>query len=311
MDVKSLKEVDEEAQAQVDEGQYIFAFLPMAVVKCAIELQILDVFESHGGAMTLPELSAALGCSPSVLSCVMRYLIHRGIFKQKCTSQESPICYVQMALSPLLTKRQALTNGALAFESAHEEDIWDYGFENPAQSKLFNDGMACSARWAMSAIIDHYPQAFKGISSLVDVGGGNGTALHTVVKSCPWIHGINFDLSHVVSATTPCNGLEHLVLHDWSDDECFQILKKCQEAIPKDTGKVIIAEVVIRKGGEDEFTDARLAYDMAMLAHTEKEKERTFKEWEYVLNAAGFNRYVVKHIEGAIISVIEAYPRVL
>nr|QAX90926.1 caffeic acid O-methyltransferase [Catalpa bungei]QAX90947.1 caffeic acid O-methyltransferase [Catalpa bungei] len=345
---KSLKEVDEEAQAQVDIWQYIFGFAPMAVVKCAIELQIPDVLESHGGAMTLPELSAALGCSPSVLSRIMRYLIHRGIFKQKPTSQESQICYIQTPLSRLLLKNsmaafilmesnpvmlapwhnlktRALTNGASAFKAANGADFWDYGSENPGYSKLFNDGMACHAKLAISNIVNHYPEAFKGIGSLLDVGGGNGTALRTLVKSCPWIRGINFDLPHVVSIAPPCDGIGHvggdmfemvpkadaaflmLVLHDWSDDECIQILRNCREAIPTDTGKVIIAEVVVEEREEDKVTDAHLALDMAILVHTEKGKERTIKEWEYVVYAAGFTKYTIKHIEGEIISVIEAY----
>ncbi|KAI3447909.1 hypothetical protein Pfo_004574 [Paulownia fortunei] len=351
MEVKSIREVDEEAQAQLDIWEYVFAFTPMAVVKCAIELQIADVLESHGGAMTHPELSAALGCSPSVLHRIMRYLMHRGIFKQTLTGQESSICYIQTPLSRLLMKNggnsmaalvllesspvmlapwhrlssRALTNGASAFEAAHGEDVWEYASANPAHSKLINDAMACHARLAMSAIVDHYPDAFKGIGSLVDVGGGDGTTLRTLVKACPWIRGINFDLPHVVSAAPPCDGIEHVdgnmfeiipkadaaflmwVLHDWSDDECIHILRKCREAIPKDTGKVIISEAVIKEGEEDKYTDVRLALDMVMLAHTEKGKERTMEEWEYVVNAAGFTRYTVKHID-AIISVIEAYP---
>lgn len=71
-------------------------------------------------------------------------------------------------------------------------------------------------------------------------------------------------------------------------------------------GKVMIAEIVIRDE-EDEYSDVRLALDMVMFAHTEKGKERTFEEWEYVLKQAGFSRFTVKNID-AIISVIEAYP---
>nr|QAX90934.1 caffeic acid O-methyltransferase [Catalpa bungei]QAX90956.1 caffeic acid O-methyltransferase [Catalpa bungei] len=317
--IKPIKEVEEEGQAQVDIWEYIFAFIPMAVVKCAIELQIPDVLESHGGAMTLPELSAALGCSPSILSRIMRYLTHRGIFKQKLTSQ---ICYTQTPLSRLLMKNgantmaalvllesspvmlapwhnlrtRALTNGDSAFEAAHGGDVWDFATENPAHSKLINDAMACHAKRAIPTIVNRYPEVFKEISSLVDVGGGNGTALRTLVKYCPWIHGINFDLPHVVAVAPSCDGVEHVggnmfemvpkadaaflmwVLHDWSDNECIQILTKCREAIPKDTGKVIIAEAIIEEGEEDKFIDVRLALDMVMLAHTEKGKERTIKE---------------------------------
>ncbi|XP_011092949.1 (RS)-norcoclaurine 6-O-methyltransferase-like [Sesamum indicum] len=350
MEMKSFK-VDEEANAQLDMWKYVLGFTPMALVKCAIELQIADVLESHGGAMTLSELSAALGCSSSTLHRIMRYLMHRGIFKQVVRGQESSICYAQTPLSRLLIKnggnsmaalvllesshamlapwhrlsKSALISGASAFEAAHGQDLWQYAAANPVHSKLINDAMACHARVDISAIVNQYPEAFKGISSLVDVGGGDGTALQILVKAYPWIHGINFDLPHVVSVAPQCQGIKHVqgnmfeivpkadaaflmsVLHDWGDDECIDILRKCREAIPKDTGKVIIAEAVIDEGEEDKYTDVRLALDMVMLAHTEKGKERTIEEWEYVVNAAGFTRFTVKHIQ-ATISVIEAYP---
>lgn len=86
-------------------------------------------------------------------------------------------------------------------------------------------------------------------------------------------------------------------------------MKKCGEAIPEKRGKVIIAEAVIREEEEEEgqeFGDISLALDMTMLAHAVG-KERTYKEWEYLLNQAGFASFTVQNIH-AIISVIEAYP---
>ncbi|KAL0454046.1 UNVERIFIED_CONTAM: Acetylserotonin O-methyltransferase [Sesamum latifolium] len=332
METKSSK-VDEEAQAQVDIWNYVFGFTPMAVVKCAIELQIAEVLESHGGAITLSKLSAALGCSLLPLNRIMRYLMHRGIFKQELTTQESEICYVQTPLSRLLIRnggnsmadfillesspvmlapwhrlRSALTSGASSFEAAHGEDVWEYAAANPSHSKLIDDAMACHARLAVSTIINRYPEAFKGIGSLVDVGGGNGTALRILVKACPWIRGINFDLPHVVSVAPQYDGVEHV------SGDMFEIVPNadaaflmCREAIPKDTGKVMIVESVIDEGEEDKYMDVRLALDMVMLAHTEKGKERTIKEWEYVVKAAGFTRFTVKHVQ-TVLSVIEAYP---
>ncbi|CAI9786426.1 unnamed protein product [Fraxinus pennsylvanica] len=323
----------------------------MAVVKCAIELGIADVLESHGGRpMTLTEMSCALSCSPSILYRIMRFLIHRKIFKEVSVGQESS-GYVQSTLSRLLMKygdssmaafvllesspvmlapwhnlgERALVTGTSAFMVSHGEDVWRYAAANPAHSKLIDDAMACHARVAMSAIIDNYAEVFKGIGSLVDVGGGNGTTLGILVKKCPWIRGISFDLPHVVSSAQNWDGVEHVggnmfekipkadaaflmwVLHDWGDDECINILIKCREAIPQDTGKVIIAEAVIDEKEDDKFKDVGLALDMVMMAHTDKGKERTSKEWANVLTAAGFTRYTIKHIQ-AVQSVIEAYP---
>lgn len=98
------------------------------------------------------------------------------------------------------------------------------------------------------------------------------------------------------------------VLHDWDDDECIQILKNCRKVIPQDKGKVIIVETIIEaEERDDKFEFVRLMLDMAMMAHTSKGKERSLKEWEYVLRQAGFSRYSVKPIH-AVQSVIEAFP---
>ncbi|KAL8540048.1 hypothetical protein ACS0TY_001587 [Phlomoides rotata] len=290
MEVKSFKEVDEEAKAEVEIWNYVFGFTPMAVVKCAIELQIADVIESHGGTMSLTDLSSALACSASALSHIMRYLIHRGFFKlQNQAYNQTPLsrllmkdnvnsmsmaAFLALESSPVmlapwhrLTSRLLIHGAAAPFEAAHGGDVWEYASANPGHSKLINDAMACHARRAVAAIVDHYPQVFEGIASLVDVGGGNGTALGAIVKACPWIKGINFDMPHVVGVAPQCDGIQHVggnmfecvpkadaaflmwVLHDWSDDECVAILRKCREAIPKETGKVIIAELCCSDSG--------------------------------------------------------------
>lgn len=100
------------------------------------------------------------------------------------------------------------------------------------------------------------------------------------------------------------------VLHDWGDDDCIRILKKCREAIPIDKGKVIIVEAVIDEKDEkanSKLTNARLMLDMVMIAHTGTGKERTMEEWEYVLGEAGFSRHTITPIH-AIQSVIQAFP---
>lgn len=64
---------DEEKQAKLEMWGYALGFTPMAVVKCAIQLQIADVLEAHGAPMTHSDLSAAVACSPTILHRIMRY----------------------------------------------------------------------------------------------------------------------------------------------------------------------------------------------------------------------------------------------
>ncbi|KAJ0010621.1 hypothetical protein Pint_34207 [Pistacia integerrima] len=347
------QEQEEEAQADVEIWNYVFGFVKVAVVKCAIELGIADTIENHGGPMTLSELSSALNCAPSPLHRVMRFLVHYQIFKEKPTShgsiafeqtpisrrfikhgQNSMAAFVllengpEMVASWINLSAGVQVSGTPAFEAAHGKDIWSYAVGDESFSKLINDAMACGARAVtVPAIIKGCPEVFDGVGSLVDVGGGNGTALGLLVKAFPWIRGINFDLPHVVCDAEQSHGVKNVggdmfqsipmadaifimqVLHDWGDDECIEILKKCREAIPKDNGKVIIVETIMEEEENlgDELKSLRLKIDMAMMAHTDKGKERTLKEWDYVLGQAGFSRHNAKHIR-AVHSVIEAYP---
>ncbi|PIN10736.1 hypothetical protein CDL12_16668 [Handroanthus impetiginosus] len=156
--------------------------------------------------------------------------------------------------------------------NASPEDIfWDMIKDDPVY-KLFQEFLACHAKTATMAVINYCPKAFEGIRCLVDFGGHEGMAIGMLVKAFPWIRGINFDLPNVIAGASPIDGVEHVagnmfesvpkadavmlmwILHDWSDDLCIDILKKCKEAIPADTGKVIIVDAVIDEEGGDEYT---------------------------------------------------------
>ncbi|KAL3580841.1 hypothetical protein D5086_018676 [Populus alba] len=207
----------------------------MAVVKCAIELGIADAIENNEGPMTLSELSSSLGCAPSSLYRIMRFLVHHSIFKEKPSSQGTTV-YVQTALSRRLLKKgeksmvglllfesshvmmapwhnlssRVLNDNNSPFEGAHGDDIWKYALANPAHSKLIDDAMACDAKLVVPEIVEGCPEVFDGVKTLVDVGGGNGTTLQMLVKAFPCIQGINFDLPHVVSAAPESEGVQHV-----------------------------------------------------------------------------------------------------
>ncbi|XP_043708053.1 acetylserotonin O-methyltransferase-like [Telopea speciosissima] len=355
-----MTEIEEEEDAEVEIWRYVFGFAEMGVVKCAIELGIADALEAHGGEpMTLSQLSVTLGCPPSPLYRILRFLVHRRVFKEKpitnIRSQESQEDTTGYALTPIsrrlirdgersmaaflllesspvmLTPWLALAtrvreDGKLApFEATHGNDVWEYAAEHPGHSKLINDAMACDARVAVPAIVEGCAKLFEGIEMVVDVGGGDGTTLRMLVKAFPWLRGINFDVPHVVSTALPCDGVDHIggdmfhsvpkadaafimwVLHDWGDEECIEILKKCREAIVEADGKVIIVEAVIEDNKDYKYKGVGLMLDMVMMAHTTNGKERTKEEWIHILDKAGFSRYTFTSIP-AVQSIIQAYP---
>ncbi|GMJ03530.1 N-acetylserotonin O-methyltransferase [Hibiscus trionum] len=340
-----------EARAEVDIWNYVFGYTKMGVVKCAIELGVADAIENHGSPMPLSELAAVLRCEPSRLYRIMRFLVHHQVFTEEPITQHStgfsltPLSrclikhgektmasFILLESSPTMLgpwhslSARVLESGNMPpFEAANGTDIWSYTEANPGHSKLFNDAMACGARVTVPAVIEVCPEVFDGVKSLVDVGGGNGTALSLLVKAFPWIRGINFDLPHNAAVAPKIDGIENVggdmfmsvpnadavflmwVLHDWDDEECIRILKKCREAIPEYKGKAIIVEAVVEQDKDDELESARLMLDMVIMAHTNKGRQRTLREWSYVLQESGFSRFNVTPIR-AVQSVIEAYP---
>ena len=97
-------------------------------------------------------------------------------------------------------------------------------------------------------------------------------------------------------------------MHDWDDESCVKILKNCRKAIPKETGKVIIVDVVLQPEGNAIFDDTGIAFDLLMIAHVSGGKVRTEPEWKKVLEEGGFPRYNIIKIP-ALPYIIEAFAK--
>nr|K0I986.1 RecName: Full=Flavonoid 6-O-methyltransferase 6; Short=ObFOMT6; AltName: Full=Ladanein 6-O-methyltransferase; AltName: Full=Scutellarein-7-methyl ether 6-O-methyltransferase [Ocimum basilicum]AFU50300.1 flavonoid O-methyltransferase 6 [Ocimum basilicum] len=334
--------VDKEVQLHAQAWDHALSYIKPTALDAAVELEIPDILEDHGGPMSLSELSAATGCPREPLYRLMRFLIFHGIFTK------SDDCYAQSPLSRLFTREnlglymlmqatpatrspaglsgEALKTGTpLYLKSIRGEDSWNdpaYGFH----MRAFTNAMTAHSRLTAAAIVTNYPTAFDGVRSVVDVGGRHGMAIGRLVEAFPWVRGITFDLPEIVADAPPLKGVDFVggdmfksvpkadavmlmwILHDWSDDKCIEILKKCKEAIPTSTGKVMIVDAIINEEGEgDEFSGARLSLDMIMMATTTQGKERSYKEWVHLLNKAGFSKHSVKNIK-TIEFVIDAYP---
>lgn len=81
------------------------------------------------------------------------------------------------------------------------------------------------------------------------------------------------------------------ICHDWSDEQCLQLLKKCYEAIPHN-GKVILVENIMPEAPDNDLaTKCVVRLDMTMLALTSGGKERTEKEFHTLAERAGFKQF--------------------
>ncbi|XP_054793479.1 probable O-methyltransferase 3 [Prosopis cineraria] len=345
--------------AQTHIWNHIFSFINSMSLKCAIDLNIPDIIHKHGKPMPLPLLISSLQIHPSKTRNIyrlMRILSHSGFFSlQKLPDEVEEEGYVLTDASTLLLKDNPLSvtpfllamldpiltkpwyevanwfqnDDPTPFDTAHGKTFWEYAGVEPKLNHFFNDAMASDARLVTSVVIDKCKGVFKGLESLVDVGGGTGTVAKAIAKAFPEIQCTVFDLPHVVAglqdsgnlnfvggdmfeAIPPSDGiLLKWILHDWNDGECVKILKKSKEAITKKgkEGKVIIIDMMMEnaKGDiDDESVETQLFFDMLMMVLVTG-KERNEKEWAKLIFSAGFSDYKITPVLG-LRSLIEVFP---
>ncbi len=185
---------------------------------------------------------------------------------------------------------------------------WEYRARHPEAGTLFDQFMTEWTAMIAPSVATTYD--FSAIDTLVDVGGGHGQLLASLLQTHPTLHGVLFDLPHVVKGAPPllagtgvserCEivggdvfiavpaGYETYllsrVIHDWDDECAIAILTRCHQAM-KPQGHVLLVERVIPS---DKIPEPLvLQSDLHMLVATGG-KERTEAEYRTLLSAAGF-----------------------
>ncbi|XP_038984960.1 trans-resveratrol di-O-methyltransferase-like isoform X2 [Phoenix dactylifera] len=209
-------------------------------LNCAVELGIADLIHSHGGPMPLSELARSIPIPPEKapsLRRLMRLLASHGVFAAEPDgNSESETAYLLTPFSELLlTKGTNLSafirvnsdpafmkpwfhmgdwfkrKGSTPFEVAYDgKCVWDLTKQRPELNDMFNDAMSCETCWVVKAMVTEFPQFFRGLKSLVDVGGGTGASARMVAEAFPDVKCTVFDLPHVV-ATLPESKLVNAV----------------------------------------------------------------------------------------------------
>ncbi|KAI3744118.1 hypothetical protein L1987_57194 [Smallanthus sonchifolius] len=218
-------------------------------------------------------------------------------------------------------------NDVNPFHTTHGWMFWDLAGQVPKLNQFFNEGMASDARLVTSMVLKHCGGVFEGLDSIVDVGGGTGTVAEAISKAFPNIRCISFDLPHVVNGLVGSKNLSYVggdmfqaipnadailfkwILHDWSDEECVKILKRCREVIPskENGGKLIIIDMVMKvHEGENGLLETQLFFDMLMMTLMTG-RERSEEDWAKLFVDAGFSDYKITPIL-RLRSLIEVYP---
>jgi SAM-dependent methyltransferase len=310
----------------------------------AAKLGIADLL--RGGPQSCVVLAVSTGSDASSLFRLMRALSSVGIFAHLGRGR--------FALSPLAERLQSDIHGSLramvitigeihyqacgsllhsvqtgspAFNSVFGASLFDYLEQNVDAADAFHQGMTNVSSMLAYAVLMAYD--FAGISSIVDVGGGQGKLLEKILQIAPDITGTVFDTASTIEraeqgigndawsrccsyvigdffSSVPQGADAYLlcgVIHDWDDARAIRILRNCRRAMAA-KGRLLIVDMVVPDTDAVSFSKL---LDLNMLAMTGG-RERTNAEFHALLDAAD---YKLTRIIPTIApqSIIEAFTK--
>ena len=205
----------------------------------------------------------------------------------------------------------AVRTGQSPFPRLFGRPFFEHLADHPALAGFFGAGMTLDVRRTAAAVARAYD--FSRATRIVDVGGGHGTLIATILAAHPHLSGVLFDRAESLPRAretltafgvadrctlvegdfftqVPAGGDVYLlswILHDWTDEESIRILTRCASAMAqseRSEPRLLVLELLLpeRVTQPSEVVDA----DLAMLVLTGG-KERTASEYRALLAAAG------------------------
>ncbi len=321
--------------------QMATAYWVSQAIYVAAKLGIADLLQD--GLRSSAALAAETGSDAPSLFRVLRALSSVGVF-----SQLGKDCFALSRLGDALRSDvpgslraivitigeihyqacgdllHSVRTGSPAFDHVFGKSLFDHLQENAGAADLFNRGMTNLSSLLAYAVLLAYD--FSGVTSIVDVGGGEGQLLMRILELYPEMTGVVFDVAHGLGSAKRtmgnaerCSyiagnffgavpeGAEAYVLcgvvHDWSDDLAVVILSNCRKAMARNS-RALIVEMIVPKTNSASFSKL---LDLNMMVMTAG-RERTKSEFLALLDAADLR---VTRIIPTIApqSVIEAVPK--
>ena len=323
-------------------GQMIFGKWVSMSLSVAARLRIADHLAN--GPRSVEELSRATTTHQPSLYRLMRALASVGVFRSNDQEQfeltevgallrsgipgsmrgVADYCGEMWSWRAWESMQHSIETGETAFDSVFGESVFEYLSKHPEESAVFNEGMTGFSGTAALAIIETYD--FSRFQSIIDIGGGHGHLLASILREFVKLRGAVFDSTHVVKGShdtfhkfgvadraesiggdffreVPAGFDAYLlkhIIHDWNDNDCGRILQTIRRASSAGT-TLLIFEMVIPPG--DEPHPGKLL-DLEMLV-VASGQERTATEYQSLLSANGFRLERIIPLRSPL-SIVEA-----
>jgi hypothetical protein len=326
-------------------NQLALGYILSAALNVALELEIADHLAD--GPRSTADLANATGVTEDGLYRTLRALASVGVFEEK-----SPRTFALNLPAGMLRKgpsslrdlglwmtdpfhfrvyaetMHSVKTGQPAADKVTGMPVFEYFGREPKLSAVFNNAMTAWSAPAVAAALKAYD--FSDIRVLMDIAGGHGFVLTSILREYPAMRGVLFDLDHVIAGAEPLidaagvrercetaigdffkgvprGGDAYImknIIHDWDDDRAIAILKNIRAAFDGRKGRVILLESVIPPGNQPDFGKL---IDIEMLLMPGG-RERTGEEFRSLFDRAGFELTRIVPTESPL-SVVEARVR--
>lgn len=328
----------------------LYAQLPSRALLVLIQLGVPDMLSQQ--PLSLDILAERTNSDRSSLGRLLRSLTVYGVLKEDTQQVFSlgPVGEAMTTTHPAsalpsarllagafgdawLDLLSTVRTGQSPFVRNGEIDLFTYMDHDHELRATFDESQGCGLALELDEILDNVD--FSEYPLIVDVGGGGGTFLRSILAATPGVTGIVFDLPTSIAqqpATThfkelssrycavagnffesvPSGGdlyiLSH-ILHDWDDLHAVRILRTCRRAMGRDSTLMIVDLAGLETGHFDERLHNAAIMDLYMLSlfGGSGGQERSVNQVKALLHTAGF------HLTDATIlpsgmSVIQASP---
>jgi hypothetical protein len=305
------------------------------MIGCATEMRVFDILAQNQGPTSAGQVAERADTLAEPTYRLMRALAVLGLL-QEGQDQRFELTAMGELLrherpdswAPLVFLRsqpwgtvafedvmQSLRTGQSAFKLRHGAGLLDWLATRPAERDLYARASAVFAQAETAAILEAYD--FSRHRDIVDVGGGKGAFLLSVLAVATKTRGILFDLPDVIVDArrqltlapelasrmafeggnffnrVPAGGdlyiLRHII-HDWDDVRVARLLRNISSLLPKG-GRLMIVERSLTQPGVRDLTKV---FDFITMLQQDGARVRTEEQLATLMGGVGIR------FEGAI-----------
>ena len=313
------------------------------IISCVAKFGLPDLLEA--GPKSAGELAPEIGAHPGALYRLMRAAASAGVMAEGGDGKFS-----QTPLSAVLCRNAtpslrgwavfcglevvsrcwdqleySVRTGKPAIDAVYGKPVFQYFQEHPDEARIFNEAMTGLSSVDSGPIASAY--SFEGIHSIVDVAGGHGLLLATILQRHPQMKGTLYEVASVIEGArtgplapvidrcTLLTGdmftsmpagydayiMKHII-HDWPDEVCVKILHGCRKGVNAG-GKLLVADCVIQPGNDPAIGKI---LDLEMLLFPGGQ-ERTESQFRDLFAAAGWRVNQIITTPSPV-SIVEGVP---